>query len=88
MRLLVLLAILVGIIYLLFFTTVPLTIDEVFIQSKSMLAKEYAEASFANEGRYGEYMLHIKMKRKGKEEVDFFVDTQKPTYSVHQQVRG
>ena len=61
------------IIYFLYFYTVPFDETEIFIQSRDMLSEEHnGEVNFTNEGRYGEYMLHIKMKPKGKKERDYY----------------
>lgn len=62
-----------GTIYFLFFYTIPFTASEVFFQSKGVLSEKYdGEVEFTNEGMYGEYMLHIKMKPKGEKEIDYY----------------
>jgi hypothetical protein len=63
-----LLIITVVFVYLMFFYTVPSKESEIYTQAKEMIIEndmELNEAKFTNKGRYGEYMLHLKIQPKG-----------------------
>jgi len=73
MKIIIWLAVIAGIAYFVLTYTIPFTESEVFGQAKELLSEDYkGEVKYINEGMYGEYMLHIKVKPKGKKEKDYY----------------